>query len=101
MASRCTAPGGVNADPTAADAGLPDADPRPIAVVKAVKANALNTPRLPVTIFTAVISGLQLSGRWAIGVLEAIKSFDSQLTVPAAPKIAWRHASEPAICPCE
>jgi len=52
------APGGVNADSTAAAAGLAPAEARPIAPVAKVKANVLNTPLLPVTIFTAVISCL-------------------------------------------
>jgi len=52
------APGGVNADSTAAATGLPPADARPIALVAMVKANVRNTPLLPVTIFMAIISCL-------------------------------------------
>jgi len=52
-ASRCVAPGGVNADSTAAAAGLAPADARLIALVAMVKANVLNTPLLPVIILMA------------------------------------------------
>jgi hypothetical protein len=47
------APGGVNADSTAAAAGLAPADARLIALVAMVKANVLNTPLLPVIILMA------------------------------------------------
>jgi hypothetical protein len=60
----------------AAAAGLMAADARPSAPVTAVKANVLNTPRLSVTIFIAVISCLMASVRWAIGPIEAIQSFE-------------------------
>jgi hypothetical protein len=52
------APGGVNADSTAAAAGLAPADTRPIAPVAMVKANVLSTPLRPVIIFMVVISNL-------------------------------------------
>jgi hypothetical protein len=52
------APGGVNADSTAAAAGLAAADARPIAPVAMVKANVPNTSLLPVIIFKIAISCL-------------------------------------------
>src|SRR6202022_194266 len=54
-ASRCVAPGGVNADSTAAAVGLARADATPTAPVAMVKAIVPNTSLLPVIIFMAVI----------------------------------------------
>jgi hypothetical protein len=69
------APGGVNADSTAAAAGLAPADARPIAPVAMVKANVPNTSLLPVTIFMPSSRVYCFSGDGHRGLLGPLNLF--------------------------